>query len=744
MSLNEKQVDVKKTPLGLGLPSGGIGASNVSKLLQSLEEVAAESCQAKVAATYDCEDQLAKSRLGVAIGLFNALRFKHSPTASHCLRVAISSSLLARALDLPVNYREAIEVAALLHDIGKIGVPDHILLKPTKLLPEEVSLVAKHRKNASSILSSCCSSQDVLTIIQNVASKFSGADKEGELSGKELPIGSRVIAIADAFDAMTTDHIYRPAMTKERAINELFANAGTQFDPALVKSFHDLQTNSSQNQFKNVASNWLQQLQTNSSSIKWGIQSDAQNSVDEAEPKLLFESKLIESMRDGVVFVDTQAIITQWNYGMERMVGIESSAAVNRHWRPALLKISDESGKAIKESECLVTKTIATGTQTIQRINIHGRNGHHITVDMHVIPVKNNYGSIHGATILLRDASPEASLQARCQTLHDQATKDSLTQVANRAEFDRLHQQYIDTHLESGIPYSLIIADIDHFKNVNDTFGHQAGDSAIIKFSTLLTDLCRAGDLVARYGGEEFVILCCDCNNVTASKKANGIRQKLSERKIPEIGNRAITASFGVTELQPGDTPESMLRRADRGLLQAKDRGRNQVVQMGEGMTTSTPKKGWWPFSNSRQSAILETNLVTIVPMEVAIQKLRGFIADQLATITLAEEEQLTIEIDGKKAGEFRRDNDRPIAFSVDLYFKESRVTKTNTSNLARGEYIETHVHVVVKPKKSRDRRSEQASIRARKVMASLKSYLMAKELSVHEKEHPKPIDTET
>ena len=103
---------------------------------------------------------------------------------------------------------------------------------------------------------------------------------------------------------------------------------------------------------------------------------------------------------------------------------------------------------------------------------------------------------------------------------------------------------------------------------------------------------------MARYGGEEFVVLCADCNNAAAAKRAEQMRKRLAEMHHPSLKGRRITASFGVTELQPGDTPETMLRRADRGLLQAKDQGRNQVMQLGDGFGTTKPKRGWWPFSS--------------------------------------------------------------------------------------------------------------------------------------------------
>ena len=115
-----------------------------------------------------------------------------------------------------------------------------------------------------------------------------------------------------------------------------------------------------------------------------------------------------------------------------------------------------------------------------------GRQGRHVAVDLHTIPVRRSDGVMQGATVLLHDASSETSLEERCQALHVQVSKDPLTQVANRAEFDRMLVNFVAAHQESNLPCSLIMSDIDHFKLINDKFGHQAGDAAIITFAALL------------------------------------------------------------------------------------------------------------------------------------------------------------------------------------------------------------------------------------------------------------------
>jgi len=274
----------------------------------------------------------------------------------------------------------------------------------------------------------------------------------------------------------------------------------------------------------------------------------------------------------------------------------------------------------------------------------------------------------------------------------------------------------------------LIMSDIDHFKHINDRYGHQAGDAAIITFASLLKSMCRSGDLVARYGGEEFAVLCADCSNASAARKAEGIRQRLAQLAHPYLGQKSITASFGVTELQAGDTPATMLRRADRALLQAKDQGRNQVVQLGGGMTEEKVKRSWWPFRGWTTRALVESTLKTAVPLEVAVQKLRGFVCDQNAKILSTSQNQLRLELTDKLSSNNRRSTDREVTFTIELLFSEKQVERTNTQGVVSGRSVETHVDVIIRPRRDRDRRNDTTMAKARGLLGSLKSYLMVME----------------
>jgi hypothetical protein len=172
-----------------------------------------------------------------------------------------------------------------------------------------------------------------------------------------------------------------------------------------------------------------------------------------------------------------------------------------------------------------------------------------------------------------------------------------------------------------------------------------------------------------------------------------------------------------------------MLRRADRALLQAKDNGRNLVVQLGAGMGPAEPKRRWWPFVAAPPSRLVESWLITAVPLEIAVEKLRGFVADHDAVITSIGDDFVNLTIEYRESGLLRRLSDRPLALVLELKFSEMQQQSSDTVRLAT-EYAQTCIHLVIGLKRQRERRRDEAVVRSRQILASLKSYLMAHETS--------------
>jgi diguanylate cyclase (GGDEF)-like protein/PAS domain S-box-containing protein len=696
------------------------GASLVADLFKDLDDVSDRLPGAEVRQEH--QDHLAEVRLGVAASLYAALRCKHQPTAAHALRVALGCSMWGVARGFAPEQLDQLEVAALLHDIGKVGVPDELLMKPRSLSADEARLMDKHRRMGLYILLSCCESLEVMHIVGNSPAWFDGSRSGYDLQGAQLPIGARMLSIVDAFDAMTSDHVYRPALPRERALSELIECSGRQFDPELVQEYAALQLSDLTRLQQKVAKRWLVQLDQEAANRFWGF--SPQPWPQDAEPQMLFQQKLLDTMHDAVVFIDTRMQITLWNRGAERLTGMSRDAATGQPWSAEFIKLREENGRPVRDVDCPVMNAIRFGRQAHRRMVVGGREDSEVTVNAHAVPVVGPNNTIFGATLVLHDASPEESLEAQMQQLHEQATKDPLTQVANRAAFDHSHPEFVAGHLAANGQYSLIIMDIDHFKRINDGYGHQAGDEALQKFSALLREMCRPGDLVARYGGEEFVVLCPNCDSATAAKRADEIRMRLSATTMTMLGGHSITASFGVTELQPGDTPETMLRRADRALLSAKDQGRNRVIQLG-GATSKPQRKGFFQrwFGADCVSAVAGRDLVTPVPLKVAIEKLRGFVADHNAEIVKVQENDLTLRVGGGRPF-LRRTAEGGWSLLFELSFEEELIERRKNDNTT-GNQIQTRIRVTVRPKRNRDTKRAEVRQAAEQLITSLRSYLM-------------------
>ncbi len=715
--------------------------AEISSLLRSLEDAASESGLVSRTETQTStddvqhENQLVQVRLGIASSLFTALRHKHPQTASHCLRVALGCSSWALHVNLDEETRDAVELAGLMHDLGKIGVPDSILLKPSRLTQEEKAIVAQQHAIGLDILNQCCGSKRVLEAVQYASVHYNGLGSSLPTKGEQIPLEARMIAIVDAFDSLTTDHVYRRASSRERAFSDLFEGAGQQFDPVLVKQFVEMISQHQDALTRQVAGRWLGGLTRQATKLPWqetaAIDSSAPlvpSAVCFSQPRSLFEQKLIDAMHDGVVFVDSQAKVCLWSKGAERMTGVSSEAMTGRVFAPSLLEMCNHADRRLADESCPVAKSLLTNSQLRQRLLIMGRQGKHVAINLHVIPVQAKDGTVQGATLLLHDAQPEASLEEKCDALYAEVTKDPMTKVANRGEFDRMQALFIEAHNQAKQPCSLIMVDIDHFKKINDTYGHQAGDEAIISMANMLSSMCRSGDLVARYGGEEFTVLCADCTNADAVRRAEQIRKQISETPHACLGNKRITASFGVTELQSGDTAESMLRRSDRALLMAKEQGRNQVVQLGNGMEQKKVKKKWWHFRKQSFKPAVQATLTTLVPIDIAIEKLRGFVSDNKAKIIRTDENSVLLEVSSETVSYDRRKGERHVPFRVELQFHEDRVEGSNNLGFASGEYVQTRVELSIRPKRAKRGRKSDHAERARLIFQSIKAYLMAKD----------------
>lgn len=177
---------------------------------------------------------------GSVSALSQAIDAKDGFTRGHADRVSRIAGAVARDMGLPEREIEQIELAALLHDIGKIGVEDRILLKATRLEPDEKELMRRHPIYGASILEPSASLRPLVPIVLAHHENYDGSGYPNGLKGEDIPLGARIILVADAYEAMTSDRIYRKAIGHDRAMEQLNTYKGIQFDPKVVRALDEL------------------------------------------------------------------------------------------------------------------------------------------------------------------------------------------------------------------------------------------------------------------------------------------------------------------------------------------------------------------------------------------------------------------------------------------------------------------------------------------------------------------------
>lgn len=229
-----QQIRSLRSVLGGGL---AIGLILVWAGLFGLVHQAGQAVRQERRALLQLEEDLATTLRGALSALSEAVEAKDAYTAGHVGRVSSYAVAIAEALGVPSDQRLRIEYAAILHDVGKLSIPDAILLKPGPLGPDERDKIETHAAKGEHILRKVPGLEKVAAMVRHHHEHWDGSGYPDGLRGEAIPLGSRIIAVADAYDAMATDRPYRRAMHREEVLEELEKGRGIQFDPVVVSVF---------------------------------------------------------------------------------------------------------------------------------------------------------------------------------------------------------------------------------------------------------------------------------------------------------------------------------------------------------------------------------------------------------------------------------------------------------------------------------------------------------------------------
>jgi diguanylate cyclase (GGDEF)-like protein/PAS domain S-box-containing protein len=298
--------------------------------------------------------------------------------------------------------------------------------------------------------------------------------------------------------------------------------------------------------------------------------------LHEAETRLMNSEKrsrlLAENAWEVIWTMDLDGKITYVSPAVERMRGITPEEAMHQ----SLDEIHPpESAASVADYYRQVFAAIEAGTEPPMfrgENEYYRKDGSIMTGELQVIPHLDGSGKVIELIGVTRDISERKVFEAELRNL---AVTDTLTGVWNRRHGTELLAADLSAR-RPGQALSLLMLDIDHFKTINDTFGHQAGDHVLIEIASRLRRSLRGNDMVARWGGEEFVVLLRDCALPDALRVAEDIRAAIAELPFGAMGS--LTVSVGVAEARAGEDLTTWLERADQALYRAKRSGRNEVA----------------------------------------------------------------------------------------------------------------------------------------------------------------------
>lgn len=288
---------------------------------------------------------------------------------------------------------------------------------------------------------------------------------------------------------------------------------------------------------------------------------------------------LVEQLQDGVYFTDKHRVITYWNPAAERITGFSRDEVVGRGCYADILKHVNQDGVNMCKSLCPLAMSIRDGDSREAEVFLHHKNGHMVPVWVRTAQVRDENGEVTGATEVFTDLSPKQAAIQRVKELEELALVDPLTRISNRRHLEEQYGIMSAERDRIGIGIGLVLIDLDHFKQLNDMFGHLQGDEVLKRVAETLTMALRSFDLVGRWGGEEFLCLCRDVNQDSLSKITEKLRMLIENMTVrtPDGVQIPITVSIGATLSQKYEYWKSAFQRADSLLYRSKANGRNQV-----------------------------------------------------------------------------------------------------------------------------------------------------------------------
>jgi diguanylate cyclase (GGDEF)-like protein/putative nucleotidyltransferase with HDIG domain len=562
--------------------------------------------------------QVSDLHLATIEALALAIDAKDQTAQSHIRRVQVYAAGLARALGMMDTEIQGVKTAALLHDIGKLAVPEHILSKPGPLTQEEFQKIRIHPQVGAEIISGVPFPYPVAPLILSHHERWDGKGYPAGLRADDIPLGARILSVVDYFDALMSERPYHKAMSLDAALGLLRQESGKALDPRVVETFIAMYpTLAAEAEASQEPSRKLTRVPTHAPTAAPAVglvheSSSARTNVFQdialAHREIYALYEIAQAMGSSLGVSDTMALISS---KLSNIVPFSCCA----------LFLYDE------EKETLRCR-FATGVESeiIQQLTI--RSGHGLTgwvarnrrplvnarpsTDLEAAGYPPDRTTLHAALVcpllfnerfigtisvyhtepsvytddhrrLLDRISEQAAAVIYNSMVFEQTQEDSLTDPLTALPNTRFMFMHLTRELARAerlkSEVSLLVMDLDNFKDINDTYGHHVGDRALRDVAAVLRTGIRPYDICVRYAGDEFIVVLSGCGGEEAERKRLELQRAVDNLEFEARPGKLLPLAISVgASIFPhdGETYETLLATADSRMYRDKTRRKRE------------------------------------------------------------------------------------------------------------------------------------------------------------------------
>jgi diguanylate cyclase (GGDEF)-like protein/putative nucleotidyltransferase with HDIG domain len=563
-------------------------------------------------------EQMAALHLRTIEALALAIEAKDHTTHDHLERVQVYALEIGRELGLSRDELEALRAAALLHDIGKLAVPEHIISKPGKLTPEEFEKMKIHPVVGAEILERVQFPYPVAPVVRSHHERWDGSGYPDGLKGEDIPIGARILSAVDCLDALASDRQYRRALPLEEALQRVVDEAGKAFDPSVVavlkRRYRELEGMAKSSQ---SAARTQREIRipgghapatgfesTESAAPRLQMRFDFLESIAAARQEVQALFELAQDLGNSLSLDETLSVLA---VRLRRMIPCDAMAIYIKRDRVLIPEyvVGDDfrlfSSLEIPIGEGLSgwvaenVRPIINGNPSVEPAYLNDPNKFSKLRSALAVPLEGITGVL--GVLALYQAEKDAFTKDHLRVLLAICSKVALSvenalryrQAESTATTDFLtnlpNARSLFLHLDSELarcrrmntPLAVLVCDLDDFKMVNDRFGHLEGNKLLHAVAQGLKESCREYDYVARMGGDEFVLVLPGATPAAIEAHISRLRSVTARAGREICGADWLDVSIGQAFFpEDGADAESLLAEADRRMYKEKQRQKSQ------------------------------------------------------------------------------------------------------------------------------------------------------------------------